>query len=166
MSKKKFYGFGLVEVIIAIAIVSISLFALSNAANLAFLFVDESTREGRAAFLLEEGAEAVRTLRDVSWTQKIAPLTSGNTYYPVFNVSWNLATTDPGAIEGIFTRTAVFEDVYRRNSDDDIVDAGAADPKTLDPGTKKVTIYVLWKKSGNKTTTRSLSTYITNLFQN
>lgn len=166
LRKKTIAAFGLVEIIIAIAIISISLFALSNAANLAFLFIEETTREGRVSFLLEEGLEAVRILRDLSWAENIAPLASDTPYYPIFNVGWSLVGSDPGPIDGIFTRSVIFEDVYRRDSDYDIVDIGAPDPKTLDPETKKVTASVTWVSTNNKISTRTLATYITNLFQN
>lgn len=159
-SQKKYRGFGLVEIIIAVAIVSISLFALSNASNLAFTLIDESTRETRASFLLEEGVEAVRILRDSGWSANIAPLTSGTGYYPIFATNWTLASTDPGPIDGIFTRTITLENVLR-DGNDDIAPTG-----TPDLDTKKVTVSVSWNGPRGNTKTRSIATYITNLLEN
>ena len=140
-------GFGLVEIVVATGIIAVTFFALAGVSQIAFRVVRESTEDARANFLLEESVEAIRSLRDASWDSNIAPLTSGTIYYPVYNSAqqgWTLQITNPGLIEGLFTRTAIFEDVYRRNSDDDIVDVAAPDPKTLDSGTHRVTAHVGW----------------------
>lgn len=157
-------GFGLVEIVVASAIVSVSLFALIGASQASFKAVDDSLMRRRAEFLAEEGIEAVKILRDSGWAANIDPLTSGTTYYPSFNSStntWALITTNPGAVDGIFTRTITFSDVYRKNSDQDIVDVAAPDPKTLDPGTLLVVSTASWE--GKEAEIR---TYITNIFQN
>lgn len=157
-------GFGLIEIVVAAAIVSVSLFALIGVSRASFKAVDDSLMRRRAEFLAEEGIEAVKILRDNGWAASIDPLTSGTTYYPSFNSStntWSFSTSDPGAIDGIFTRTIVFSDVYRKNSDQDIVDVLAPDPKTFDPGTLLVLSDVAWE---NKTV--EISTYVTNIFQN
>lgn len=157
-------GFGLVEIVVAAAIVSVSLFALIGASHASFKAVDDSLMRRRAEFLAEESIEAVKILRDSGWTAYIDPLLSGTTYYPSFNAatgSWSLITNNPGAIDGIFNRTLIFADVYRKNSDQDIVDISAPDPKTIDPGTLLVISAVSWE--GKQAEIR---TYITNIFQN
>lgn len=155
-------GFGLMEIVVAASIVSVSLFALIGASQASFKAVDDSLMRRRAEFLAEEGIEAVKILRDNGWAASIDPLTAGTTYYPSFNSStntWSLITANPGAVDGIFTRTIIFSDVYRKNSDQDIVDISAPDPKTLDPGTLLVTSLVSW---GGKQV--EIKTYIADIF--
>lgn len=140
-------GFGLIEIVVAVAIISISFFALAGVSQIALRVVHKSTEETRANFLLEEGIEIVRLLRDETWTGNIDSLSVSTVYYPVYNTGlneWQLSTTNPGAIDGIFTRTISFANVYRRDSDDDIVDPASPDPKTVDGGTREVTITVSW----------------------
>ena len=117
----------------------------------------------RAVFLAQEGIETTRTIRDISWSGHIAPLTTGQAYYITPSNYWGIVAPNPGLIDGIFTRTVVFDSVYRRDSDKDIVDASSPDPKTIDPGTKKVTVSVSWGTQGRK---RTATTYITDLLQN
>ena len=161
VSKK---GFGLIEIVVAAAIVSISLFALINASKASFQAIDASLMQKRAEFLSEEGVEALKIMRDSGWTANISSLSSGTTYYPRFDAStnsWSLSTTDPGAIDGIFTRTITLSGVYRRNSDQDNVDVSSSDPKTIDAGTKLITSSVTWEGKEAE-----IMTYLTNIFQN
>lgn len=148
-------GFGLVEIVVATAVVVASFFALTAAVRMALNGLQESAREAQASFLLEEAVEAVRSLRDESWGTYIAPVATSTAHYPVFSGGrWTMATSNPGLIDGTFTRTVVLEDVWRKNADDDIVDAGAPDPKTFDPGTKRVVARVSW---GTATPTETLA---------
>lgn len=166
-SKKS--GVGLVEIIVAVAIIFGTIIYLALAGRSSFVITSESASRTRAGFLMEEGIEAVKILRDFSWAENISPAVSGSTKYLYFDSAsgnWILTDSDPGKIEGLFTRTIIFDDVYRKNSDDDIVDVSSGEPKTLDQGTKKVTVTVSWTASGGITKSESISTYITNLFQN
>lgn len=141
-------GFGLIEVIVASAIISTLLLGTTWVARISFRMVSESSLRSRANFLLEEGIEVVRILRDTSWSSYITPLAINTVYYPVFSgLSWSLSTSSPGLIDGLFERQIVFGDVYRRNSDDDIVDINAPDPKTKDAGTRHVSTRVLWRNA-------------------
>lgn len=137
-------GFGLLEIIIAVAIISGSLFALAEVSTLAVRLTQAALAGQQALFLAEEGVENARFARDTSWA----------TF---------LASSNTETIDG-FTRVMALEDVYRRNSDDDIVPASSSDPKTFDPNTKKAIVTVSWqtqKGAANKT----LSAYLTNLFE-
>lgn len=160
-SKKS--GFGLIEIIIASAVITMVMVGVFSASQLSLRLVRNSAVEGSANFLLEEGIEAVRTIRDAGWSANIAPLISGTTYYPVFNPGvWTLTAINPGLIDSVFERTAILDDVYRRNSDDDIVDISSPDPKTLDAGTKRITVRVTW--AGGKQI--EIMAYLTNFLQN
>jgi hypothetical protein len=103
--------------------------------------VEQSVRQAEASYLNEEAIEAVKVLRNQGWTTHIASLTSGTTYYPVVvSDNWTLSTTNPGEINDIYTRTVVFEDVYR-DGNDNIAASGSG---TLDPKTRKITATTTW----------------------
>ena len=158
-------GFGLLEILIAATILSASLVTLSATSQITFRLMKVSVERTQAGFLAEEAIEVVRILRDSSWSSHVAPRVSGATHYLNFNTTTNTWTTQTVAtplIYDIFTRTVVFQDVYRRNSDGEIVDQNSPDLKTLDPDTKKITARVLWGAGHNII----IETYITNIFQN
>ena len=157
-------GFGLVEIIIAVAIITGALFASAVMVRLASRGVKQGVYNEQATVLTEEGVEVVRLMRDVSWSTNIVPLAPGLTYYPVFDVgtrTWSLSTTNPGSINNIFTRTVFVEDVYRKNADDDIVDASSPEPKTMDSGTQKITVRTSWG-----TYSKEIATYMSDIFSN
>ena len=161
-------GFGLIEILIASAVILVAMTTLSSVVLSAFRITDEGVEKIQAEFLAGEGLEVVRLLRDKGWEANIEPLSSGTVYYPVWNVStidWTLDASDPGLIDGTFTRVVIFEDVYRRLSDDDIVPEEDAATKALDSGTKKVTSRVSWKGRASSPEVR-LEMYITNFFDN
>lgn len=137
-------GFGLLEIIIAVAIISGSFFALAEVSTLAVRITQAALAEQQAIFLAEEGIENARLARDTSWASL-------------------LASSGTGTIN-TFTRAVTLEDVYRRNSDDDIIPASSSDPKTLDPNTKKITMTVSWQTQKGIVNT-TLSAYLTNLFE-
>lgn len=144
-------GFGILEFLIAAAIISGSLIALAGASQIAFRVVNDGVNRYDASLIAEEGLEVVRLLRDESWSENIDPALYDIAYFPTFNASsttWMLASDDPGLIDNRFKRIVVFDEVYRRDIDDDIIDEESADQKTLDTGTRKVTSRVLWESTG------------------
>jgi len=120
----------------------------------------ENLHRAQATFIAEEGIESIKILRDQSWSEKIALIPFGETY----RITWNegLVELALGAsyIDGMFDRTIVFEEVGR-DSNGDIVEQGG----TPDEGTRKLTVNISWF-SRNATTTKSMSTYVTDLFGN
>jgi len=153
-------GFGLLEIAIGISIISLSIFSLTAVSNLALKLTEESARNTQASFLLEEGVEALKILRDSSWSIDIMPLASGTVYYLSFaDHNWQTTSTNI-YIDGIFERSFVLQDV-NRDINDDIVSSGGI----LDSDTKKIIVSVSWR-SRNSTTTQSVSAYIVNLFNN
>ncbi|MEK7069241.1 MAG: hypothetical protein AAB945_00405 [Patescibacteria group bacterium] len=149
-------GFLTVEVLIAISIITISILASMTVAQKSIYVSRQSLHFSQANFLLEEGAEAVRILRDNAWTN-ISSLTLETYYYPLFsNGTWSLSTT-PNTV-GIFTRKMTISSVKRDDTSKDISDTG-----TVDTGTKLVTITVSWSESGT-TVTKTLSFYILDIF--
>ena len=160
--KKYFYfnrGFGLVEVVISVSIISLSILGVMLVAQLSQKVIGESTKKVQAAFLAEEGIEAVKSMRDRSWQTDISLLNVGSDYYISFNGTAWVSTTTNAYLNNIFERKFVVNNVYR-NVLDDIAESGA-----LDPNTKKITVFVSWFNR-NSTTTSSISTYIANLYSN
>ncbi len=153
-------GMGVIEIVIAVAIIGIVMFAVYQFAIASSISVQVSARQVEAAYLAEEGIEAVRALRNQSWNTSITPLLSNVTYYPTLTTgTWTLSTTNPGTIDGLFTRTIVIQDVLR-DVNDNIAASG-----TIDVNTRKVTATVSWSE---KSTTQQvvLETYLTNFLSN
>src|SRR3989344_1836921 len=86
-------GFGLVEIVVAIGIISVSLFALLQT-EIAAIKLLRGEKENLEAYLLaEESLEAVRSMRDESWASNIAGVSDNTSYYPVVeNGKWKLSS--------------------------------------------------------------------------
>ena len=74
-------GVGLIEAVAGISIASIFIFSLMLASQLSQKIVGESVRNTQSSFLLEEGVDAVKILRDTSWSSGIGNLTVGSNYF-------------------------------------------------------------------------------------
>lgn len=130
-------GFFLIEVVIAAALVGGVLITVLGLVQDTVEVSQRALERTQASYLLEEGIEATKSIRDDQWTN-ITALSYSTPYYLVWNgTKWTLSTT-PGA-SSFFTRTLTFEEVYR-GATDDIVTSGG----TLDAGTKKGTVTVSW----------------------
>ena len=133
-------GFGLVEIIIACAMATAALVGFSQVGILALRLLNREKVNLEATLLAQEGLEAVRSVRDESWTA-VASLTDTQNpslrYYPVVqNGKWVLTTTSPGLINDTYDRFVQFEKVSR-DASDRIVASGGTD----DVGTRKVTAH-------------------------
>lgn len=153
-------GFALVEALVAAAILSGTLAAAVSAYLVAVRAAGENGDAVEALYLADEGVEAVRDLRDSGWSANIAPLPTGGTpFYLAWNGSaWATSVADT-LIDGAFDRSVTLGSVYR-DANGDIAQSGA-----LDPNARRVTVTVSWR-SGQASTSRSLSAYVTNLFNN
>ncbi|HEY4483037.1 MAG TPA: prepilin-type N-terminal cleavage/methylation domain-containing protein [Candidatus Paceibacterota bacterium] len=154
-------GFGLIEILVGLSILSLSFFSLLLVGRNVSRLSASTTRSLQADFLLEEGLEALRSIRDRGWTANIANLSlSSTSYYLDFSTTssrWT-STTTAGVIDETFWRTFVVSSVSRDASDDITLSGG-----TVDPNTKKFTVILAWK-GVSATTTSSISTYLTNYF--
>lgn len=157
-------GISLVEVIIGTSLILLSLTGLVTAYSLYLKAGLKNTDNLKAAFLLQEGVEAAMLIRDDSWSA-FANLSTGTAYYLSWNGTKWVATTTEVLVDGVFRRTLTLGDVYRRDSDKDIVSATSGDTKSLDAGTKKVTVRVFVGSSATTTLDKSVTTYLTNLFE-
>ncbi|MES2059455.1 MAG: hypothetical protein V4438_00305 [Patescibacteria group bacterium] len=154
-------GMGLVEVVIGSAILATGFIILIQVYGLYARAAVANVSKIQAAFLLEEGQEAVRVMRDKSWSSNIAPLTAGSTYYLYWNGTLWTSTTTASMIDHKFARTAILQNVYRDASQNIAVSG------TSDANIKKIVVSVGWKDSPTAaTTTKSVSTYLTNIFSN
>ncbi len=156
-------GFGLIEIIVASAVIGLVFFSLTFVFILASRLVHSSSDRVRANFLAEEGIEAMHFLRDKSWSGNLAGLSSGINYYLTFNSGtsiWTIGTTNPGTIDGLFTRKIQVAAVSR-DSSDDIVSSGG----TNDADSKLVKSIVTWLGRGT-TQTVEVDTYLSNIFNN
>lgn len=149
-------GISLIEVLVGTSLVLIVFLSLISAYNLFLKMSLKNTAKIQSAYLLEEGLEAIRSIRDESWDDNIAILNSGTDYGLSFNGSKWLTVSNPVYVAS-FYRYFEMNDVYR-DANDDISLTG-----TLDNETKFFTFYVSWLENG-ATTTRSISAYFSKLF--
>lgn len=152
-------GIGLIEGVVAVAIVGTAFVALVGAFHLFLRAGLRTTPALKGLFLLEEGLEAVRSVRDRGWQTDITPLPLNTAHYLTFSGSqWTLATTPAPYVDGTYDRSVILAPVSR-DGDGRIVSSGG----TPDDGTRQVTVNISWW-SGNATTTKTASLYITDLF--
>src|SRR3990167_7771695 len=78
-------GVGIVEIIIAIFIISTAFFAILQLSVMTMKASGDRNNKERALQLAQEGIEAARAIRDSGWTANIAGLSFGGTYYLVNN---------------------------------------------------------------------------------
>ena len=146
----------MVEIVVAVAIITVSILAAMAVTQKSLSVSRRSFHSTQAAFLLEEGGEAVRILRDNNWSN-ISSLSVGANYYPTFSGgTWILSAT-PNTV-GIFTRAISVASVNRDNATKDISSSGADDP-----GTKLATVSISWLEGG-VTITKTLQFYIMDIF--
>ena len=156
LRKSKKLGFMLIEVLVAVSIITASTLAAMAVAQRSIILSHRSVNMSQASFFLEEGAEAVRILRDDDWVN-ISSLNTNTDYYLEFTgATWSLTTT-PAQI-GEFTRKINIADVSRDATSGNISESG-----NPDAGTKLVTVSVSWNE-GSNTVTKTLQLYITDIF--
>lgn len=157
-SKKK--GLSLVEVLVASSIIIIFFLALVGIYNTYLKISRTNIYSIKAAFLAEEGIEAIKSLRDLSWNNNIAPLSTNSDLYLEFSGGRWVSTTTNLYTDGMFERKVNITEVNRDPSNGDIVTSGGI----LDTGTRLVTVTVSWPYK-NSTSSRVVATYITNMFR-
>ncbi len=149
-------GISIVEVLVGVALFSIVVVFIANALGLFLANATVVRERSKATLLAMEGQEMVRHLRDQNWNE-ISSRTVGTDYHLAIAPDVIELNTTPEIVDGAYTRTITFENLYR-NASDDIVAAGAPGA-TLDAGGRLVTVEVVW--DGN---TVALDTVLTNLF--
>lgn len=147
-------GFGLIEIVIVVGIVSGALFVFSQTGAFALRLLRHEKETLEMTLLAQEALEAVRSLRDESWAGNIgAHSEDADHFITLAGGKWTISHTAAPPI-GQYTRAVRIEQTYR-DTQDRIGMSGA-----LDPGTVKVTAQV--SKQGR---TVSLVGYFTDFQQ-
>ena len=152
-------GFGMIEMLIGASIFSVALFSISNFFQTALRVSGTTKAAVQGDYLLEEGMEAIKLFRDMSYTNNIRNMSTTTPYYFSWNGTNWASTTVSTLIDGKFERKFTLADV-KRDANSDISASG-----TYDPDIKLVTVSVAWRDA-TATTTRSIQTYVTNIFNN
>jgi prepilin-type N-terminal cleavage/methylation domain-containing protein len=158
-SKNKSKGLSLIEVIVASAIISVSMIYITNVYGNFLTLSLQNTDKVQAIFLLDEGVEAIKTMRNYSWAQ-LASTTVNTNYYLTWQSNRWQATTTPNSIDGKFIRKFTVDNVYRDPTTLNIVTTGG----TLNTDSKIVHMSVSWDYKG-ATSTKTTSFYIFNLYE-
>ena len=151
-------GFTLVEVLISTAIILTSVVTILGVHSLYMRTALSNGENIKVTYLAEEGLEVVRFWRNVSWGSKIETIPL-NTEYGLFQSGTSWATSTNQYVDNFQRRISL--SAVQRNATGDIVASGG----TLDPNTLLVSSQVSWAQGG-ATTTKAISTYITNIYEN
>lgn len=147
-------GFGLIEIVVVVGIVSGALFVFSQAGAFALKLLRHEKETLEMTLLAQEAMEAMRSLRDESWASNIDAHDEGADHAIILaGGKWNISHT-PAPLIGPYTRTVRIDQVYRDAQDR--ISAGGA----LDPGTVRITATVV--TAGR---TVSLVSYLTDFQQ-
>ena len=150
------WGFTIIEVLVACVIITTTTIALMSATSKGIELSNRALRQVQANMLMEEGVEAVKSIRDTSWAT-ISGKSLNTNYYLSFSGAWILGTTPVAQIDEIFTRKVVFSAV-NRDSNDDIASFG-----TVDIGIKRVNVIVEWSTPSG-INSKSITFYLANIF--
>ncbi len=159
--KNSEHGFGMIEIVVGTAVLATAMLGISSLFQATLKAGSTTQSVLQAGYLLEEGIEAVRVMRDSGYANSILKLSTTTPTYITWNGATSLwATTSVNTfIDSKYERRLTVADV-NRDANDDIAVAG-----TYTPDTKLITMTVSWSERG-ATTSRSISTYLTNLFNN
>lgn len=154
-------GQTLVELVIAIGLSAIFIPALLTGMVAARNGRAQDNQRTQAVAIARETQEAVRSIRNASWTTFVSyPL--GQALHPVLSGStWTLAS-GPELLNGFgFTRQVVINDVYRDGS------GNISSSGTLDPSIKQVVVTVSWNSpfAVSVTTTTYLARFTNKFYQ-
>ncbi len=149
-------GIALIEIVIGAAIISIGILAINSTFNTYIQYALSNQKNAEAAYLLEEGLEAMTLIRDNAWSN-VSNLSTTTTYYLTFSGSAWSTTATAQYVDGVFLRSINVYDVFR-DGNSDIAISG-----TYDPNIKKITSTVSYWQ-GKATTTKSMSVYVANIF--
>lgn len=146
----------MLEIIIVTSIITVSVLISLAVADKSVYLGEQSLNRMEAAFLLEEGAEGTRVVRDNGWSL-ISSLTPATDYYLSFSGgTWNFSTT-PSEV-GIFTRKVIFSPAFR-DANQDLASSGT----TVDSDTTLVTVSVSWAQAGQNFS-KSIQFYLADIF--
>lgn len=151
-------GFSIIEILVAIAIISVALVSLSGLASFSLRASLLARQTAQANFLAQEIIESLRSFRDGTYwdVNGLGTLIADVDYYlqeAGSPAKWQMAQGTEAT--GIFTRKIVLSNV-QRDASDNIVESGGIN----DPQTKKVVAAVSWQERG-KSHKVEIITYLT-----
>ncbi len=133
-------GISIVEIIVASAIIAVSVVGIVGAIQVYLKVVYQNTRETQAVLLLDETAEALQYLRDDGFNANIESVINfGDTYTIFWNGTGYELSTSTVMLPYDMTRTVVFSEV-ERDGNDVIVSSGG----TIDSNTIKAEVTISW----------------------
>lgn len=146
------------EVVIGAAVILVLILSTSAAFSAFLKTALLDTHKIQATTLAEEGLEAMRFIRDSGWSN-LTTFPEGSPVYLDFTGTAWVSTTSISKmyIDSVFIRTILVEEVLR-DANHEISSSGS-----VDDNTRKVTASISWQEGG-ATTTKAISTYLTNIF--
>ena len=156
IKQNKSAGIGLIEIIIASAIIAIALSALAGLGNFSLKIQNRLQKNTAASYLASEAIEAARAVKDESWSN-LSGLPTDTALFPAQSgnpAKWVFSTGSETI--GNFSRQIIISNV-NRDANDDVAQSGGV----LDSNTKKITATIYWSEQGQNQQL-SLSTYLTN----
>lgn len=147
------------EVIVAVSIILLVLSSIYGVHVFYIKTVFSNLNKVRATFLLEEGMEAVKLVRDSDWVAFSNVPVATNRFLSFDGSSWQIVSTNT-FVDSLFERKVVLTKIKRDTTSGTVGSGGGV----FDDGTRKVIVTVSWK-DGTATTSRSMSTYVTNFAQ-
>lgn len=132
-------GITVVEILFGVAIMASFMGLLTLAFMLYLQVATAGPKHTAAVFLVDEGIEAIRSMRGRGWDEHIDTLGNGVTYYLYLDNGVWVATTTEQVVDGTFIREFVLSEV-KRDGGGSITDASGI----LDGGSRKVDINVEW----------------------
>jgi len=136
---KKNRGFGIIEVLVSIAIAATLLTTFSILLVKSSQVNDLNARELKASIYLQELIEITKDLEQSNWSAFDTSLCPSQCYPVASGNSWTLSSGPESLEAGIFNRSLKIEDVCR-DANDKIIACGT----TIDPDTKKIIATVHW----------------------
>jgi len=152
LKKTRNKGLALAEIVIGSAIILSGILAISSAYTIYLKYALANQRNVEANYLLAEGLEVMGFFRDDNYSN----IATDGTYYLSWSGTIWATTTTPEYVDGKFSRSITVAPVYR-DGDFRIAESGTADSDS-----KFITATVSYFQ-GQATTTRSVSSYLTNL---
>ncbi len=143
-------GFLIIEVLLAIVILSMIFLTLFTVLSFTTNRTEKSKYDSQAASVLQQGVELTRTTLLANWTA-----TKEGTYYPRYDANsdqWELAIGSEAVLQGRFTRVIKIKSVCRNSGDGIQVNCPLA---PVDSHSKIIDITISWNESGTTKTVES-----------
>lgn len=143
---KKQKGFLIIEVLLAIVILSMVFLTLFTVLSFTTNRTERSKYDSQAASILQQGVELTRTTLLANWAS-----TAPGTYYPIFDANteqWSLVLGSEGVLQGRFTRSIKIASICRESTNGLQIPcpSGGIDPHVVDSHSKAIDVTISWKE--------------------